>query len=119
MRSEATIGSRLKRAWNAFTNRDPPGKNYYGGGSSYRPDRVRLNRANDRTIMTAIYTRIAMDAAGITINHVRLDENGRYDETVDSGLNCCLNLSGDTYTELFSDMGSIPIASTNSSQKLT
>ncbi len=88
------VGSRLKRAWNAFTNRDPPGKNYYGGGSSYRPDRVRLNRANDRTIMTAIYTRIAMDAAGITINHVRLDENGRYDETVDSGLNCCLNLSG-------------------------
>ena len=72
------VGSRLKRAWNAFTNRDPPGKNYYGGGSSYRPDRVRLNRANDRTIMTAIYTRIAMDAAGITINHVRLDENGRY-----------------------------------------
>lgn len=88
------VGSRLKRAWNAFTNRDPPGKNYYGGGSSYRPDRVRLNRANDRTIMTAIYTRIAMDATGITINHVRLDENGRYDETVDSGLNCCLNLSG-------------------------
>ena len=88
------VGSRLKRAWNAFTNRDPPGKNYYGGGSSYRPDRVRLNRANDRTIMTAIYTRIAMDAVGITINHVRLDENGRYDETVDSGLNCCLNLSG-------------------------
>ena len=37
------VGSRLKRAWNAFTNRDPPGKNYYGGGSSYRPDRVRLN----------------------------------------------------------------------------
>ena len=67
MRSEATIGSRLKRAWNAFTNRDPPGKNYYGGGSSYRPDRVRLNRANDRTIMTAIYTRIAMDAAGIAM----------------------------------------------------
>lgn len=64
------VGSRLKRAWNAFTNRDPPGKNYYGGGSSYRPDRVRLNRANDRTIMTAIYTRIAMDATGITINHV-------------------------------------------------
>lgn len=88
------VGSRLKRAWNAFTNRDPPGKNYYGGGSSYRPDRVRLSRANDRTIMTAIYTRIAMDATGITINHVRLDENGRYDETVDSGLNCCLNLSG-------------------------
>ena len=88
------LGSRLKRAWNAFTNRDPPGKSYAGGGYSYRPDRVRLNRGNDRTILTAIYTRIAMDAASITINHVRLDENGRYDETVDSGLNSCLNLSG-------------------------
>ena len=89
-----SFGSRLKRAWNAFTNRDPPGKIYYGGGYSNRPDRVRLNRGNDRTILTAIYTRIAMDAAAITINHVRLDEDGRYSETVDSGLNSCLNLSG-------------------------
>lgn len=88
------IGSRLKHAWNAFLNRDPPGRNYYGGGYSYRPDRVRLNRSNDRTILTAIYTRIAMDAASITINHVRLDENGRFDEIVKSGLNSCLNLSG-------------------------
>lgn len=88
------VGSRLKRAWNAFTNRDPPWMIYSaGGGYSYRPDRVRLNRSNDRTILTAIYTRIAMDAASITMNHVRLDENGRYDETVDSGLNSCLNLS--------------------------
>ncbi len=89
-----SIGSRLKRAWNAFTNRDSPGKNYYGGGYSYRPDRVRLNRGNDRTILTAIYTRIAMDASSITINHVRLDDNDRFDEVVDSGLNSCLNLSG-------------------------
>ena len=88
------LGSRLRHAWNAFLNRDPPGKIYIGGGYSNRPDRVRLNRTNDRTIMTAINTRIAMDAAAITINHVRLDENGRYDETVDSGLNSCLNLSG-------------------------
>ena len=88
-----TFGSRLRHAWNAFLNRDPPGKSYYGG-YSYRPDRVRLNRGNDRTILTAILSRIAMDAASITINHVRLDENGRYSETVDSGLNCCLNLSG-------------------------
>lgn len=91
---ETSIGSRLKHAWNAFLNRDPPGKSYYGGGYSYRPDRVRLNRANDRTIMTAIYTRIAMDASAITINHVRLDDNGRFDEVLDSGLNSCLNLSG-------------------------
>lgn len=88
-----TFGSRLKKAWNAFMNRDPPGRIYYGGGYSYRPDRVRMNRASDRTIISAIYTRIAMDAAAITINHVRLDENGRYSETVDSGLNSCLNLS--------------------------
>ena len=87
-----TFGSRLRHAWNAFLNRDPPGKNYYGG-YGYRPDRVRLNRGNDRTILTAILSRIAMDAASITINHVRLDENGRYSETVDSGLNSCLNLS--------------------------
>lgn len=87
-----TFGSRLRHAWNAFLNRDPPGKSYYGG-YSYRPDRVRLNRGNDRTILTAILSRIAMDAAAIAINHVRLDENGRYSETVDSGLNVCLNLS--------------------------
>ena len=89
-----SFASRLKKAWNAFTNRDPPGETYYGGGYSYRPDRVRMTRGNDRTILTAIYTRIAMDAAAITINHVRLDENGRYSETVESGLNSCLNLSG-------------------------
>ena len=88
-----SIGSRLKRAWNAFTNRDPPGSVNYGGGYSYRPDRVRMNRSNDRTIMTAIYTRMATDAAAVTINHVSLDESGRYNETVDSGLNSCLNLS--------------------------
>ena len=62
-----TFGSRLRHAWNAFLNRDPPGRS--GEGYSYRPDRVRLNRSNDRTIMTAINTRIAMDAAAITINH--------------------------------------------------
>lgn len=87
-----TFGSRLKRAWNAFTNRDPPGKIYYGG-YSYRPDRVRMTRTSDRTIISAICTRIAMDAAAITISHVRLDENGRYSETISSGLNSCLNLS--------------------------
>ena len=94
MKNEVTLGSRLRHAWNAFLNRDPPGGIYYGGGYSYRPDRVRLNRGNDRTILTAIYTRIAMDASSITINHVRLDENNRFDEVVDSGLNSCLNLSG-------------------------
>jgi len=65
----------------------------YGGGYSYRPDRPRLNRTTDRTILTAIYARMAQDATAITINHVRLDENDRFDAVLDSGLNSCLNLS--------------------------
>lgn len=88
------LGTRLRHAWNAFLNRDPPGMGNYGGGYGYRPDRRWVGRANDKTIMTAICTRIATDAASITINHVRLDENDRYSETLDSGLNSCLNLSG-------------------------
>lgn len=88
---ELSFGSRLKHAWNAFLNRDPPGR-LYGGGYSYRPDRVRLTRGNERTIITAIYNRIALDAAAITINHVRLDDNDRFDVIIDSGLNRCLNL---------------------------
>ena len=88
---EMNLGSRLKHAWNAFLNRDPPGSRYYGGGYSYRPDRMRFSRGSERTIINAIYNRIALDAASITINHVKLDENNRYDSIIDSGLNYCLN----------------------------
>lgn len=88
---EMNIGSRLKHAWNAFLNRDPPGSRYYGGGYSYRPDRMRFSRGSERTIINSIYNRIALDAASITINHVRLDENNRFDSIIDSGLNYCLN----------------------------
>ena len=88
---ELSFGSRLKHAWNAFLNRDPP-RGLYGGGFSYRPDRVKLTGGNERTIITAIYNRIALDAAAITINHVKLDDDGRFDEVIDSGLNRCLNL---------------------------
>ncbi len=88
---EMNIGSRLKHAWNAFPNRDPPGSRYYGGGYSYRPDRMRFSRGSERTIINSIYNRIALDAASITINHVRLDENNRFDSIIDSGLNYCLN----------------------------
>lgn len=88
---EMNIGSRLKHAWNAFLNRDPPGNRYYGGGYSYRPDRMRFSRGSERTIINAIYNRIALDAASITINHVKLDENNRFDSIIDSGLNYCLN----------------------------
>ena len=89
---EMNIGSRLKHAWNAFLNRDPPGSRYYGGGYSYRPDRMRYSRGSERTIINAIYNRIALDAASITINHVKLDENNRFDSIIDSGLNYCLNI---------------------------
>lgn len=82
---------RLKHAWDAFRNRDPTSYDY-GISYSYRPDRVRFTRGNDRSILTSVLNRIAMDAAAIDIQHVRLDKNGRYKETIDSGLNQCLNV---------------------------
>ena len=92
---EESFGSRLKNAWNAFFNRDPT-EEYYDYGTatySYRPDRVHFSGGNEKSIVTSVYNRIAMDAASIDINHVKLDENGRFVETKDSGLNSCLNLS--------------------------
>lgn len=86
-----TIGSRLKHAWNAFMNRDPT--NYYrdsGISYSYRPDRVRFSGGNEKSIVTSVYNRIAMDAAAIDIKHVRLDSDERYVKTINSGLNNCL-----------------------------
>ena len=88
-----SVFSRMKKAWNVFTGRDPiRDTSYHGMSSSYRPDRWRLTRGNERTIVTSVYNRISMDAAAISIKHVRLDENGRYKEDIDSGLNECLTL---------------------------
>ena len=90
------ISSRLRHAWDAFAgNRDPTyhyQTHYYGPGSGYRPDRARFTRGNERSIVTAIYNRIAMDVAALTIQHVKLDEEGRFVDVVKSGLNDCLNL---------------------------
>lgn len=84
---------RLYHAFNAFTNRDPTRSiRDIGGGYSYRPDRPRLSRGNERSIVTAIFNRIALDVADIDICHCRLDDQGRYLETIDSNLNNCLNL---------------------------
>ena len=85
--------SRLKHAWNAFTNNKDPTPKYQDIGASYyyRPDRQRFTGGNERTIVTSVYNRIALDAASVEIKHVRLDENGRYLETIDSGINRCLN----------------------------
>ncbi len=91
---ELNIGSRLKRAWNAFTNRDPTGGyKSVGPGYSLSPSRPRLSRGNEKSIVNAVLTRIAMDAAAIDIKHCRLDKNGRYLEDVNSPLNDCFNLS--------------------------
>lgn len=83
---------RTRRAWNAFMNRDPTFPNYseIGGGYANRPDRVRLHPGNEQTIISSIYTRIALDVSQTTIIHARMDENGRYIETLDTGLNRCL-----------------------------
>lgn len=98
-----SVVDRLKSAWNAFRNADkeeeniwtqPQTESYYGVISSgSRPDRTRLTRGNERSIVNAVYNRIAMDVAAISINHVRLDEAGRFSEVIDDGLNRCFNLS--------------------------
>lgn len=91
---ELSITNRMKHAFNAFMNRDPTAYYNRNLGSSYsiRPDRPRLSRGNERSIITAIFNRIAMDVAAIDIMHCKLDENNRFVEKIDSGLNGCLNL---------------------------
>lgn len=94
---ELTFTSRFKKAWNAFTNnRDPTTENVQyqnvGMGYVHRPDRVRFSRGNERSIVTSVYNRIAMDVAAIGVKHCRIDKNGRYIEDVKSGLNDCLTV---------------------------
>ena len=90
---ELNIGARLKHAWNAFTNRDPTYyQRFLGAGYSVRPDRPRLSRGNEKSIVTSIFNRIALDVSAVTIKHCRIDGNGRYIEDIDSDLNNCLNL---------------------------
>lgn len=82
----------LQHSWNAFRGRDRPVQESYGTGSYYRPDKNYLRVSNERSLVTAIYNRIAMDVAANKIEHVKLDTNGRYSETVTDGLNNCLTL---------------------------
>lgn len=94
------ISDRLVHAWNAFMNRDPTQeyREYRDIGTSYsiRPDRPRFTRGNEKSIVTSVYNRIALDVSAINIQHVRLDDNGRFKEQIDSGLNRCLTLSSNT-----------------------
>ena len=85
---------RLQHAWNAFLNRDPTYEfRDHGMISTYKPDRVRFTRGNERSIVTSVYNRIALDVSSIDINHAKLDENGRFKEVIQSGLNECLTLN--------------------------
>ena len=87
------ITDRLQHAWNAFLNNDVRTRyqdmGYY---SSYKPDRVRFSRGNERSIVTSVYNRLALDASAMMIKHVRLDDNGRFTEEINSGLQNCLNI---------------------------
>ena len=88
-----SIGSRLKHAWNAFFNKDPTPVRWDAGSAyAYRPDRPRLTRGNERSIVTAVYNRIALDVSALKMRHCRLDENERYIEDVESKLNRCLSI---------------------------
>ena len=91
------VGSALKHAWNVFSNQEQndktrPYTNYYGASSGRRPDRARLYIPSSRTIITSIYTRLSIDVASIDMRHVRLDDQKRYVEDLDSGLNNCLTV---------------------------
>lgn len=92
---EFNLGSRLKRAWDVFRNANdyrPPS----GAGYSYRPDRIRLTRGNERSLTSSIYNRIALDCAAISIKHVKLDDNDRYSDEIRSGLDECLTLAANS-----------------------
>ena len=89
---ELSIGSRFKNAWNAFSNKNPTSSNNGYGGYYYRPDRVRLTTRNERSIITSVFNRIAIDVAAIDINHCQLDEDGRFQSIISSSLNECLTV---------------------------
>lgn len=87
---DTSIRSRLKHAWNAFFNKDPTEFRNIGTSYYYRPDRPRLTKGSERSIVNSIYSRIALDVAAIDILHARLDDNKRFLEEMNSGLNYCL-----------------------------
>jgi hypothetical protein len=89
---EMSFGSRLRHAWNAFAGNEQINYRDLGMSYSYRADRPRMSRGNERSIVTSVYNRIALDVAALSIQHVRLDENGRFLSVIEDGLNNCLTL---------------------------
>jgi hypothetical protein len=91
----ARLGSTLKHAWNVFTTQEERRKaepRSFGGSYGARPDRTRLRVPNERSMISSIYTRLSVDVASIDMRHIRLDEQRRYVEDIDSGLNNCLTV---------------------------
>ena len=118
---------RIQHGWNAFKNNKDPTHDWGNAGSSSynRPDRVRFTNGNERSIVTSVYNRLALDAASIDIEHVQLDENGGYSETINSGLNTCLTIEAnidqtgraflhDAYVSLFDEghIAMVPVDTT-------
>lgn len=93
---EMSFGSRLKHAWNAFNGNTPISYRDVGASYAYRMDRPRLSRGNERSIVTSVYNRIALDVAALKIEHVKLDDSGRFLSVIDDGLNNCLSLEANT-----------------------
>lgn len=92
--SNISFGSRLKHAWNSFFNKDPTMRfKEVGAGYFYKPDHLWLKTYNERSIVNAVYNRIALDVAAISIRHVRIDDEDRFLEIIKSGLDNCLSLS--------------------------
>ena len=111
MEESLSVRTRLKHAWNMFKNRDPTVEYYDLGVSSYsRQDRRRLYITSERSIIASIYNRISLDVAQATIQHVRLDQNGRYSETINSGLNEILSLQANIDQSNLSFMQDIVIS---------
>lgn len=93
---EMSFGSRLKHAWNAFNGNTAIEYRDIGASYSYRVDRPRLSRGNERSIVTSVYNRIALDVAALKIEHVKLDESKRFLSVIEDGLNNCLSLEANT-----------------------
>lgn len=91
---DLTFSERIKHAWNVFRNKEPTSSEYFNQGPSYsyRPDRTQLSGGHERSIITSIFNRISLDVASIDMRHCIIDENGRFKETVNSGLDKCLTL---------------------------
>lgn len=87
-----SFGSKLKHAWNAFTGQPQIVYRNLGTNYPYRMDRPRLSRGNEKSIVTSVYNRIALDVAALNIHHVRLDNDGRFLSIINDGLNTCLTL---------------------------